>query len=54
MLALCWALSRYDGALITEGKEKKAIMKMNIRFGDVVSQETLIRVPREEAIKLVE
>jgi uncharacterized protein with GYD domain len=53
-LAFYWTLGRYDTVLITEGKDEKAIMKLNIRFGDVVSQETLIGVPREEAIKLLE
>lgn len=53
-LAFYWTLGRYDTVLITEGKDEKAVMKLNIRFGDVVSQETLIGVPREEAIKLLE
>jgi uncharacterized protein with GYD domain len=53
-IAFYWTLGRYDTVLITEGKDEKASMKLNIRFGDVVSQETLIGVPREEAIKLLE
>jgi len=48
-LAFYWTLGRYETVLITEGKDEKAVMKLNIRFGDVVSQETLIGVPREEA-----
>jgi uncharacterized protein with GYD domain len=53
-LAFYWTLGRYDTVLITEGKDEKALMKLNIRFGDVIIQETLIGVPREEAIKFVE
>ena len=54
MLAFYYTLGRYDTVLITEGKDEKAVMKLNIRFGDVVSQETLVGMPREEAIKLLE
>jgi len=48
-----WATA-YDVVLITEGKDEKIAMKNRIRFGDILSQETLVGVPREEAIKLVE
>jgi len=49
-----WTLGRYDVASVAEGKDEKAVMKALIRFGDWLSTETLIAVPREEAIKLVE
>jgi uncharacterized protein with GYD domain len=54
ILGFYWTLGRYDTVLITEGKDEKTMMKATIRFGDMVSQETLIALPREEAIKLVE
>jgi uncharacterized protein with GYD domain len=54
ILGLYWTLGRYDVVLITEGKDEKIAMKNRIRFGDILSQETLVGVPREEAIKLVE
>jgi uncharacterized protein with GYD domain len=47
-------LGRYDGVLITEVKDEKAAMKALLRSGDLFSTETLVAVPREEAIKLVE
>jgi len=49
-----WTLGRYDAIVIIEGKDEKAAMKSLIKFGDVVSSETLVAVTREEAIKLVE
>lgn len=49
-----WTLGRYDVISIVEGKDEKAAMKALIRFGDMFTLETLVAVPREEAIKLVE
>jgi uncharacterized protein with GYD domain len=54
VLGFYWTLGRYDTVLITKEKDEKAAMKTAIRFGDLISQETLVAVPREEAIKLVE
>ena len=49
-----WTLGRYDITAIVQGKDEKTLMKAMIRFGDILSTETLVAVPREEAIKLVE
>jgi uncharacterized protein with GYD domain len=54
LLGFYWTLGRYDTVLITEAKDKKTLMKTSIRFGDMLSPETLVAVSREEAIKLVE
>jgi uncharacterized protein with GYD domain len=54
ILGRYWTLGRYDGVLITEGKNEKTAMKGFIRFGDLFSFETLVAVPREEAVKLLE
>jgi uncharacterized protein with GYD domain len=54
ILSFYWTLGRYDVVLTAEGKDEKTAMKYLIRFGDMLSPETLIAVPREEAIKLVE
>jgi len=53
ILGFYWTLGRYDGVLMAEGKDEKTIMKYSIRFGDILSLETLVAVPREEAIKLL-
>lgn len=49
-----WTLGRYDFVAIVEGKDEKTVIKSILRTGDIVSTETLVAVPREEAIKLVE
>jgi uncharacterized protein with GYD domain len=57
VLGLYWTLSRYDVIAIWEAPDKGAIqaaMKTAIGAGDVLSSETLVALPREEAVKLVE
>ena len=48
-----WTLGRYDGVTIIEAPTEKDAMKALLRFQDVVETETLVAVPREEAIKLL-
>jgi len=54
VLGMYWTLGRYDAVLIAEGKDEKAVMKALLRWGDLVSTETLVAVSREEAVKLLE
>jgi uncharacterized protein with GYD domain len=54
ILGQYWTLGRYDAIIITEGPDEKSTMKALLRWGDLVSTETLVAVPREEALKLVE
>jgi uncharacterized protein with GYD domain len=49
-----WTLGRYDGVLIGEAKDEKTAMRAALRWGDILSTETLVAIRREEAIKLVE
>ena len=53
VLAMYWTLGRYDGVLIVEGPDEKTVMKMLLQFGDYVATETMVAIPREEAIKLL-
>ena len=48
-----WTLGRYDGVTIIEAPFEKDAMKAIFLFQDVVETETLIAVPREEALKLI-
>ena len=48
-----WTLGRYDAVTIIEAPSEKHAMKALLQFQDVVETETLVAVPREEAIKLV-
>jgi uncharacterized protein with GYD domain len=54
ILGQYWLFGRYDVVTIVEAKDEKTMMKASIRMGDLFSTETLLAVPREEAIKLVE
>lgn len=48
-----WTLGRYDLVAIAEVKDENTMMKALIRWGDLLSTESLVAVPRAEAIKLV-
>jgi uncharacterized protein with GYD domain len=48
-----WILGGYDGVTITEAPTEKDAMKAILLFQDVVATETLVAVPREEALKLL-
>jgi len=54
IVGMYWTLGRYDAVVITEGKDEKTAMKALLRWGDMLSTETLIAVTREEARKLLE
>ena len=47
-------LGRYDAATIVEEPCEKTVLKFLLRFGDILSTETLVAIPRDEATKLVE
>jgi uncharacterized protein with GYD domain len=48
-----WTLGRYDTVFTIEAPDEKAMMKTLLEFGDTVNSETLVAVPREEALKLL-
>jgi uncharacterized protein with GYD domain len=54
VLGMYWTLGRYDAVLIMETKDEKTAMRGLLRWGDLVSTETLVAVSREEATKLLE
>ena len=53
-LNIYYTLGRYDIVVIFEAPDEKIAMKMAISIGDIESTETLVAVPREEVMKLVE
>jgi uncharacterized protein with GYD domain len=53
-LNLYYTLGRYDVVAIFEATDEKTAMRMTMSLGDIEATETLVGVPREEAIKLVE
>ncbi len=54
ILSFYWTLGRYDTVVTMEAPDEKAAMKMNLMVNDFVSTQTMVALPREEAIKLVE
>ena len=48
-----WTLGRYDAVSIIEAPTEKDVMKILLPLQDVIDSETLVAVPREEAIKLL-
>jgi uncharacterized protein with GYD domain len=53
ILSFYWTLGRYDTVVTMEAADEKAAMKMNLMVSDFVSTQTMVAIPREEAIKLV-
>jgi uncharacterized protein with GYD domain len=48
-----WTLGRYDTAVIFEAVNEKEALKVSLAVADIVASETLVAIPREEAIKLL-
>ncbi len=48
-----WTLGRFDAVWVYEGASEKDAIKLWINAGDVVRTETLVTLPREEALKLL-
>jgi len=53
VLGWYWTLGRYDTVIIAEAPNEKVAMKLAIEVADFVDTETLVAIPREEAIKLL-
>ena len=53
-LAAFWTFGRYDAVLAFEADSEEVAMKIALEFSDLASTETLIAVPREEALRLLE
>ena len=53
MLSWYWTLGRYDAVVVFEAESEKEAMKMSIEISEWVTTETLVAIPREEAVKLV-
>jgi len=53
MLCWYWTLGRYDAVVVFEAASEKEAMKFSIGISEWVTTETLVAIPREEAVKLV-
>ena len=48
-----WTLGRYDAVTIMEAPTEKDVMKFLLPWQHLIESETMVAVPREEAIKLL-
>jgi uncharacterized protein with GYD domain len=53
VLSFYWALGRYDDVIIFEAPSERDAMKFAISVKEYVDSETLVAIPREEALKLL-
>ncbi len=49
-----WTIGRYDAVVTIEAPNEKAALKALMRWGDLLHTETLVAIPRDEAVKLLE
>jgi uncharacterized protein with GYD domain len=54
LLQAYWTFGRYDAVMILEAPNEKSALKALMRAGDHLNVETLLAIPRSEAIKLLE
>jgi len=53
VLGWYWTLGRYDTVFIFEAASEKEALKLATDISEWVATETLVAIPREEAIKLL-
>ncbi len=53
VLSWYWTLGRYDTVFIFEAASEKDAMKMSIAVSEWVASETLVAIPRQEAVNLI-
>jgi uncharacterized protein with GYD domain len=53
VMGFYWTLGRYDDIIIFEAPSEKDAMKLAIAVKEYVNSETLVAIPREDALKLL-
>ncbi len=48
-----WTLGRYDTVVVFEAENEKEALRMALGVSDFVATETLVAIPRQEAIQLL-
>ena len=48
-----WTLGRYDVVVVFEALNEIEALKLNLGFADIVATETMVAIPRQEAIQLL-
>ncbi len=53
MLNWYWTLGRYDTVVVFEAANEKEALKFSLGVSEFVATETLVAIPRQEAIELL-
>jgi uncharacterized protein with GYD domain len=53
ILGFYWTLGRYDGVMIFEAPSEKDAIKLAVDLREDATLETMVAIPREEALKLL-
>jgi len=53
VLSWYWTLGRYDTVFIFEAASEKEALKMSIDISEWVATETLVAIPRQDAVNLL-
>ncbi|MCH7649482.1 MAG: GYD domain-containing protein [Thaumarchaeota archaeon] len=54
MIASYWTIGRFDSVWIYEAPSEKEAMKLGIAIGEVAKSQTMMALPRDEAVKLLD
>jgi uncharacterized protein with GYD domain len=54
VISMDWVLGRYDGVVIAEAPNEDAWLKFVEPLGDYVTTETLVAIPRDKVLKIIE
>ena len=54
VLSAYWTIGRYDAIITMEAPNEKAALKALMRWGDLLHTETMVAIPRDDAVKLLE
>lgn len=53
VISAYWTIGRYDAVVTLEAPSERIALKALMRFGDYLNTETVLALPREDAIKLL-
>ncbi len=54
ILSSYWTLGEYDAVWIYEAPNEKVAVKLGIEAGEAMQTQTLVAIPRDEAMKLLD
>lgn len=49
---MLWTFGQYDGLMVAEAPDAETYMKFVLQFSEYLSTETLVAVPRDQALKI--